>query len=111
MTSEPIIANAACPASGIIALEAANPFAALKRRQVGKREWKLSIQEILESERSDLARLRRLRGKYANDAETQRLVAELCDEKSERVIKLNELLHYGEGKQEAKEGKENADGD
>lgn len=54
----------------------------------------MTLQEILESERADLVRLRRLRDKHPHDAETQRIVAELLDEKSERMAKLNELAQY-----------------
>lgn len=78
----------------IVSMNAANPFAALQRRQVGKREWRVTIQELLESERADLVLLRRMREKYTTDSETQGLVAQLLDSKAERLIKLNELLHY-----------------
>lgn len=54
----------------------------------------MQLTEILESERADLVRLRRLRDKHPHDAETQRIIAELLDEKSERMVKLNELKNY-----------------
>lgn len=54
----------------------------------------MTLTELIESERGDLVRLRRLRDKHPNDAETQRLVAELSDAKSERLLMLNELLRY-----------------
>lgn len=66
---------------------------AIKRRQVGKREWKNMIQEVLDSEKADLLRLRKLRVKH-RDAETQELISELTEALAERVIKLTELYHY-----------------
>lgn len=79
-----------------VELSAANPYAALQRRQVGKREWRAALTELLESESDDLVRLRSLRNRHSQDGETQRLVAELHESKTSRVLRLNELLHYRE---------------
>lgn len=72
----------------------------IERRSVGKASWRMTLNELLESEQSDLARLRRLRDKHLHDAETQRLIGELLYEKAERLLRLNELLRY-KGKDDA----------
>lgn len=54
----------------------------------------MEIVNLLESERSDLTKLRRLRSKFALDNEALTLLVELYDEKCERVISLTDLLHY-----------------
>lgn len=51
------------------------------------------LNELLESEQSDIQRLRALRHKH-QDADTQRLISEMLEEKAERVIKLTQLYHY-----------------
>jgi hypothetical protein len=83
----------------LVVLEAANPMAALKRRQVAKREWKVTIYELIESERQSLQTLRAIGNRHPSDAETQRLVSTGALEAAERMAKLNELLHYKEGEQ------------
>lgn len=71
-------------------------LAVVKRRPVGKGAWKLTINELLESERSDLAKLRRLRSKFGSDAEALGILIELYEGKTERLISLQELMHYRE---------------
>lgn len=78
----------------MVAMESASPYGAIQRRQAGKREWKMSLHEVLESEQASIGILRAIGNKYPTDAETQRLVGQGFAEAAERVIKLNELLRY-----------------
>lgn len=78
----------------IVVLESVNPYSALKRRQAGKREWKVSIEEVLKSEREGMKVLRELSDKYSTDAATQKLIGEGFEQAAGRVIALTELLHY-----------------
>ncbi|MCC6454156.1 MAG: hypothetical protein IT328_04385 [Caldilineaceae bacterium] len=68
---------------------------AIARRQVGKREWKNDLQEVLDSEDDDLPTLRTLR-RRVTDGESIRLISELFERKTVRVMTLNKLYRYGE---------------
>lgn len=91
----------------IVLVESANPWSALKRRQAGKREWKVSIQEVLKSETEGMKVLRTLANKYSTDADTQRLIGEGFEQAAGRVIALTELLHYKDTGEGATSGTEN----
>jgi hypothetical protein len=69
----------------------------LKRRPVGKGAWKMTINELIESERTCLDHLRAIGNRHPGDAETQRYVTQAALESATRLIKLGELLHYKEG--------------
>lgn len=73
-------------------LSATNPVA---RRKTGGREWKLTLYELIESEREGLQSLRAIGNRYPHDGELQRLIANAALEAAERISKLNELVNYG----------------
>lgn len=50
--------------------EVFTPVATLKRRIVGMREWKVSIEELIESERAGIAAWRSIKGRHPADAVT-----------------------------------------
>ena len=66
----------------------------IRRRPVGKGAWKMTITELIESERTSLQHLRAIGNRYPGDADLQRFVAQATAEAAERLIRLNELLHY-----------------
>lgn len=70
--------------------------AAIKRRPVGKGAWKMTLQEIIESERTSLQDLRAIGNRHPHDAETQRYIANAMYEAADRVMKLTQLLQYKE---------------
>jgi hypothetical protein len=72
-------------------------LAVIKRRPVGKGAWKVTINEITESQREVVATLRSIRHRHPGDAATQADVAAALDSITEILIKLGELLHYKEG--------------
>ena len=69
-------------------------LAVIRRRPVGKGAWKVTITELIESERTCLQILRAIGNRAPNDPEMQRHVANITLEVAERLIKLGELLHY-----------------
>jgi len=71
-------------------------LAAIKRRPVGKGAWKMTISELIESERASLQELRAIGNRHPNDAETQRHLVKVLLEAAERMNKLMELQHYKE---------------
>jgi hypothetical protein len=77
-------------------VSATNPFA---RRRVGKREWKVTVTELLESERTGLRHLRSISDRFVSNSEVQRLTTMAAIEAAERMSKLYELLSYGEAKE------------
>lgn len=77
----------------------------MSRRRVGKREWRVTVYELLESEQAGLGILRSISNRHPHDAETQRLCGQGFEEAAERVIRLNQLLGYRDEKEDA-----NADG-
>lgn len=72
----------------------------LKRRIAGGRDWKMTIQGVLESERSDLKKLRLLRTRLSSDRDGFEILMDLYEEKCGRLIELNELLHYRDAEKE-----------
>lgn len=58
-----------------------------------------------------MAKLRWLRSKFAGDNEALGLLIELYEEKTERLISLQELLHYKDGKHENTNGGDPSRGD
>lgn len=70
------------------------------RRMAGKREWRVTVYELLESEREGITILRSISNRHPNDAETQRLCGRGFEEIAGRVIRLNELLGYRDEKGE-----------
>lgn len=70
------------------------PIDAIRRRPIGKAAWRMTLNELLESERTGLQALRAIGNRHPHDMETQRLVATLAIEAAERIGKLNELLAY-----------------
>ena len=71
-------------------------LAVIKRRPVGKGAWKVTINELIESERTSLQHLRAIGNRHPHDSETQRYITHAALEAAERLIKLGELLHYKE---------------
>lgn len=69
-------------------------LAVIKRRPVGKGAWRMTVTELIESERVGLQHLRAIGNRHTNDVDTQRYVAQAAMEAAERLAKLNELLHY-----------------
>lgn len=74
----------------------ANTYDAIRRRPVGKVAWKVTIDELIESERTTLQHLRSIANRHPHDTETQRAVASLTLEAAERLAKLHELRSYRE---------------
>lgn len=70
----------------------------LSRRGVGKAAWNRVIENLIFSEKEDLKDLARLRAKFSLDAEAQRIIAEMQERKTIRIIELNDLLHYDDKK-------------
>lgn len=83
------------------AVTATNP---MSRRKVGKREWRVTVYELLESEQAGLSILRSISNRHPTDAETQRLCGQGFEETAERVIRLNQLLGYRDEKEEQTNG-------
>lgn len=75
----------------------ATELSVLKRRPVGKAAWRMTVQELIESERAGLQHLRAIGNRHPNDMETQRLVALAALEVGERLGALQELAHYKDG--------------
>jgi hypothetical protein len=73
--------------------------AALGRRIVGKVAWKSMLQELIDSEREDLADLKALL-RRVTDKDSMRLISSLYERKTERVIELNLLLRYRDREKE-----------
>lgn len=73
-----------------------DPLSVIKRRPVGKGAWKVTVQELIESERHSTQMLRAISNRHPNDVETQRLVACVALESAERLGRLQELAHYKE---------------
>jgi len=74
----------------------ADYIATIKRRPVGKGAWKMTITELIESERAGLRHLRAIGNRHPNDSETQRAIASAAFESADRIAQLSELLHYRE---------------
>lgn len=68
----------------------------MSRRRAGKREWKVTIYELFESEQTSRQVLRSISDLRPNDAEIQRLCGKGFEESAERVSKLHELLLYND---------------
>lgn len=66
----------------------------IRRRPIGKALWKLTIYELIDSERAGLQALRSIGNRHVNDVDTQRLVATAALEAAERMSQLHELLQY-----------------
>ena len=58
----------------------------------------MTIQELIESERTSLQQLRAIGDKRPDDAAIQRLVSLAALEAADRISRLQELLHYREEK-------------
>jgi hypothetical protein len=74
-----------------------DPLSVIKRRPVGKGAWRMTVQELIESERAGLQHLRAIGNLHPNDAETQRLIAMAAFGVGERLGALQELAHYKDG--------------
>ena len=72
-------------------------IATIKRRPVGKGAWKMTIQELIESERASLRHLRAIGNRHPNDSDTQRAITNAVFESADRIALLSELLHYKDG--------------
>lgn len=70
---------------------ATNP---MSRRKVGGREWRMTLYELIESERAGIAAWWAISNRHVGDAETQRLCVQGLAEAAERLGKLNELVNY-----------------
>lgn len=75
------------------------PTDAISRREVGKVAWKSVLNELIDSEKDDLADLKALR-RRSTDPESIRLISGLLERKIERVIELNLLLRYRDKEKE-----------
>jgi hypothetical protein len=69
---------------------------AIRRRGVGKAAWRRVIENLIFSEKEDMKDLAALRRLLGNNAEAQRIIAEMQERKTIRVIELNDLLRYQE---------------
>jgi hypothetical protein len=69
-------------------------LAAIKRRPVGKGAWKMSLTELIESERAGLRHLRAIGDRHPNDTDTLRHINKALYEAADRIAVLSELLHY-----------------
>lgn len=69
-------------------------LAAIKRRPVGKGAWRMTITELIESERASLQELRAIGNRHPNDVETQRHLVRALLEAADRMNKLMELQYY-----------------
>lgn len=52
--------------------------------------------DIIESEQEDLEDLAVLRHKLRDDSEALRIIAEMCDRKTVRIVQLTQLLRYSD---------------
>lgn len=66
------------------------------RRGVGKASWRRVLMDIIESEQEDLEDLAILRHKLRDDPEALRIIAEMSDRKTVRIIQLTQLLRYSD---------------
>ena len=66
----------------------------ISRRPVGKGAWRMTLTELIESERTCLQYLRAIGNRHPSDGDLQRFVAQATAEAAERIAKLNELLCY-----------------
>jgi hypothetical protein len=66
-----------------------------KRRDVGGRAWHYMIDQIIDSERQEIKKLRFLR-QNTNDCESLQVIADLQEGKMIRVIELEQLYDYRE---------------
>jgi hypothetical protein len=69
---------------------------AVTRRGVGKASWRRTLMNISESEQEDLEDLAILRNKLRNDPEALRILSEMSDRKTVRIVQLTQLLRYSE---------------
>jgi hypothetical protein len=69
---------------------------AVTRRGVGKASWRRTLMNIIESEQEDLEDLAILRNKLRNDPEALRILSEMSDRKTVRIVQLTHLLRYSE---------------
>jgi hypothetical protein len=69
---------------------------AVTRRGVGKASWRRTLMNIIESEQEDLEDLAILRNKLRNDPEALRILSEMSDRKTVRIVQLTQLLRYSE---------------
>lgn len=76
-------------------LTAPLPTRTLKQRGAGKASWKRVIDNLIASEREDMKDLATLR-RRVNDPELLKLIAEMMERKTIRVMELNDLYHYGD---------------
>jgi hypothetical protein len=73
------------------------PFTnAISRRGVGKAVWKRVIENLIISEKEDIKDMAILRRLLGNNVEGLKLLAEMQERKTIRVIELNDLLHYSD---------------
>lgn len=69
---------------------------AVTRRGVGKAAWRRTLMNLIESEQDDLEDLEILRMKLRNDPEALRILAEMSDRKTVRIVQLTQLLRYSD---------------
>lgn len=68
----------------------------VQRRGVGKALWKRVIENIIASEKEDMQDMAVLRRLLHNNLQGQKLLAEMADRKTIRVMELTQLLHYND---------------
>lgn len=66
----------------------------IQRRGVGKAIWRRVIDNLIASEKEDLQDMRTLRRMLANNPEAMKILAEMAERKTIRVMELTDLLHY-----------------
>lgn len=66
----------------------------LQRRGVGKVLWRNVIDNLIYSEKEDLHDLAILRRLMAGNQEGQKLIAQMQERKTIRIVELNDLRHY-----------------
>lgn len=68
----------------------------ITRRGVGKASWRRVLMNLIESEQDDLEDLEILRQKLRDDKEALRILAEMSDRKTIRIVQLTQLLRYSD---------------
>lgn len=76
---------------------------ALSRRGVGKVAWRNVLDILISSEKEDLRDLAILRHMVSNNPQGLKLIAQMQERKSIRIVELNDLRHYREPSEKTSE--------
>jgi hypothetical protein len=66
----------------------------IRRRPVGRAAWRKTVEDLITSEKEDLKDMQKLRELLANDVKGLRLLAQMQERKTERIVELTQLLQY-----------------